>query len=109
MDALKNSGDKDVKKGAKASLVVLLVSIVLQLLAVYQTKYSLVSPVIPEAVFWQVAEPYVFNAIVSTLICSIALVFYFYSKYMATIIACAVAIIFQQVYPYLAGSLFFKT
>ncbi len=40
---------RDLERGARVSLVVLLFSIAGQLISVFQTRYQLVSPLIPES------------------------------------------------------------
>jgi hypothetical protein len=96
----KDLKDRNLKAGAKISLIVLLISIVLQLLSFFQTTYVLTSPIISEKVILDIVEPFILNALISTIICIIALIFFYYSKYLFTILVCGLGLIWQQVYHY---------
>lgn len=63
---LKTIKQKDnLKKGAKVALIVLLFYVVGQSAAVYQTRYQLVSPLIPKTTIWEISKQLIFHAIVS--------------------------------------------
>ena len=84
------------KKPANVLLVILSVTIAVQLLAFYQTRYQLLSPLVPDSVTLKIVEPYIFNAIISSVALGVALVFRFYAKYLVAVIICSIAILFQQ-------------
>lgn len=76
----------NLKTGAKIALIVLLLNVVGQLAAVYQTRYQLVSPLIPESTIWEISKQFIFHAIVSASASVVALVLYFFDKYLFVII-----------------------
>ena len=76
----------NLKKGAKVALVVLLLNVVGQLVAVYQTRYQLVSPLIPESAIWEINKQFHFHAIVSAITSIAGLLLYFFDKYLLVII-----------------------
>ena len=86
------------KKSANISLIILLLSILAQLVAYSQTKYQLVSPLISQSTIMTIAEPFINIAMASTIASIVALIFYFYSKYLVTIIICGLTILIQQIY-----------
>ena len=74
------------KTGAKVALVVLLLNVVGQLAAVYQTRYQLVSPLIPESTIWEISKQFIFHAIVSACSSVVGLLLYFFEKYLFVIV-----------------------
>jgi hypothetical protein len=75
-----------IRTGAKVALVVLLLNVIGQLVAIYQTRQQLISPLIPEGTFWQISEQFVFQAIVSASASVIALLLFFFEKHWFVII-----------------------
>ena len=87
-------GTKDnLKSGAKISLILLLLSIIGQFLSLYQNKYQLTSPLVPESIILDITRQYIFKAFVSTVISIAALILYFYEKYLLVIILVVVTLI----------------
>lgn len=76
----------NLKKGAKVALVILLFNVVGQLATVYQTRYQLVSPLIPESTIWEINKQFIFHAIVSATASIFGLILYFFDKYLLVII-----------------------
>jgi hypothetical protein len=76
----------NIRTGAKVALVVLLLNVVGQLVAIYQTRQQLISPLIPEGTFWKISEQFVFQAIASASASVIALLLFFFEKYWFVII-----------------------
>lgn len=89
-----------MKTGAKICLVIALLFVVGDLITVLQSQYQLVSPIIPGETIWLVIKPFIFGAIVTTVFAITGLVFYFYDKYLVTIVLCSIAVLGQQVYHY---------
>jgi hypothetical protein len=100
MDKKATIKSNSLKTGAKASLLVLQISTVLQLMAFFQTKYTLDSPIIPQHITMEVATPFILNALIAGLFSIAALIFYFYSKFTFVIILCILPLVWQQVYHY---------
>lgn len=75
-----------LKTGAKIALTILLLNIVGQLAAVYQTRNQLVSPLIPESTIWDMTRQFIFHALVSAIASSAGLLLYFFEKYLLVII-----------------------
>src|SRR5688572_1224636 len=91
---IKASKRKDnLKKGAKISLTVLLLYVVGQLAAVYQTRYQLVSPIIPESTIWEINKQFIFTAFVSAIISVVGLILYFFDKYLLVIVLVVLTLI----------------
>ena len=88
-----NKRKANLKKGAKISLVVLLIYVVGQLAAVFQTRYQLVSPVIPESLIWEISKQFVFTALVATIAGIVGLVLYFFDKFLLVIILVIITLI----------------
>lgn len=87
---------KNLKVAAKISLVVLLLSIVGQLISVYQTRYQLVSPLIPESTIWEITKQFIFIALVSAVCNIVGLILYFYEKYLWLIILVGLTLISER-------------
>jgi hypothetical protein len=83
----------NLKKTAKISLIVLLLSVVAQFVSIYQTSYQLVSPLIPKSLIWEISKQYIFKAFILTISCIIGLIFYFYDKYLWLIILVVLTLI----------------
>lgn len=84
---------KNLKVAAKISLVVLLLSVVVQFISIYQTSYQLVNPLIPQSLIWEISKQYIFKAFILTTSCTIGLIFYFYDKYLWLIILAVLTLI----------------
>jgi hypothetical protein len=84
---------KQLKTGAKISLIVLLLSAVGQFISIYQTSYQLVSPLIPKSTVWEISKQFIFIAFILTVSCIIGLVLYFYNKYLWVIILVVLTLI----------------
>lgn len=85
-----------LKRGAKIALVVIMLNVIAQLAAVFQTRYQLTSPIIPEQLFWEISKQFVLKAIVSAAVCVVALVLYFFQKYLFIIILGVLMFIVQR-------------
>ena len=88
-----HKGNDNLKKGAKVALVILLLNVVGQLATVYQTRYQLVSPLIPESTIWEINKQFIFHAIVSAIASIIGLLLYFFDKYLLVIILVALVLL----------------
>jgi hypothetical protein len=77
---------KWIKTTAKISMVFLLLTIIKQFISIYQTKYQLVSPLIPENTIWEINKQFIFNAFISTIASVVGLLLYFYEKFLWVII-----------------------
>ena len=84
---------KNLKVAAKISLVVLLLSVVGQLISVYQTRYQLVSPLIPESTIWEITKQFIFIALLPAVCSIVGLILYFYEKYLWLIILVGLTLI----------------
>jgi hypothetical protein len=83
---MEDKKQKSLKTGAKIALTILLINIVGQLATVYQTRYQLISPLIPESTIWEINKQFVFHAIVSAIASVVGLLLYFFDKYLLVII-----------------------
>lgn len=87
------STPKNLKKGAKAALIILSLSILRQLVFVYEIKYALTSPLVPESAIWEICKEYIFKASFLTVSCIAAIILYFYDKYVSIIILTVLALV----------------
>lgn len=58
-----------------------------------QTRYQLISPVIPQSMIYEISKPYMFASLITSVVFLSALWFYFFRKRITTIVLCIVAII----------------
>ena len=86
----------NLKKAAKVALVILLLNVVGQLATVYQTRYQIVSPLIPESTIWEINKQFIFHAIVSAIAAIIGLLLYFFDKFLLVIILVAMVLIAER-------------
>jgi hypothetical protein len=86
------------RAGAKVSLIILLLNIVFQLVAVYQTRHQLVSPLIPESTFRTISEPFILDALICAIAGLIGFVLYFFEKYLWIIILSSAVLIGGYLY-----------
>jgi len=84
---------KQLKTGAKISLIVLLLSVVAQFISIYQTDYQLVSPVIPKNIVWEISKQFISIAFIMTVSCIIGLLLFFYNKHVWVIILVVLTLI----------------
>jgi len=91
----KKSKSSSFKIAAIVSWMILLVSIAWNIVLYYQTKYQLTSPFIPKTSIAGIAQPYIFRSLISGILLIIAMIFYFYSKYIITIAICLITLILQ--------------
>ncbi|HEY0611947.1 MAG TPA: hypothetical protein VGD35_19880 [Chitinophaga sp.] len=89
-----------MKKGAKICLVIALLSVIGNLATVIQTQYQIVSPIIPGETIWLIIKPFILMAIATTILTIAGLIFYFYDKYLVTIVVCSIAVLGQQLFHY---------
>ena len=82
-----------IKRIANVLLIVTIVKIAGLIAIFFQTRYQLVSPVIPKGIIADIAAPYLFNALITSVALIAALIFHFYSKHIISIIICACAIL----------------
>jgi hypothetical protein len=87
---------RNLKIAAKISLVVLLLSVVGQLISVYQTRHQLVSPLIPESTIWEIKKQFIFIALVSAVSSIVGLILYFYEKYLWVLILVGLTLISER-------------
>ena len=96
INKIESKNRRKIKIGAKVSLIVILLTIVRQFISIYQTKYQLVSPLIPENTIWEINKQFIFLAFISTIISIVGLLLYFYEKYLWIIILIAITLISER-------------
>jgi hypothetical protein len=90
---MEDNKQKRLKLGAKIALTILLLNVVVQLATVYQTRYQIISPLIPESTIWEINKQFVFHVIVSAITSVVGLLLYFFDKYLLVIILVALVLI----------------
>jgi hypothetical protein len=90
---------RNLKAGAKIALIVSLISVVRHQLVFHQTRYQLISPIIPEKIIFDIAAPHMICATISAIATIIALIGYFYSRYLFAIVTCGIALVVSEFYP----------
>jgi hypothetical protein len=93
---MESKNQRKIKTAAKISLIVLLLTIVGQMIKVYLTKYQLLSPLISENTIWEINKQFIFTAFISTIICIIGLLLYFYERYLWIIILIAITLLSER-------------
>jgi hypothetical protein len=73
---------QNLKIAASIALILLMLNVARQLISVFQTRYMLISPVIPESAIWQINKQFIFQALISVISGIAGLIFYFYEKYL---------------------------
>jgi len=91
---------KNLKIASKFSLGILVLYILLQFLAIYQTQYQLVSPLIPESTLLLIIKPHIFIGLILTTVTLVSIILYFFEKYLLVIVLAITAILWQQFIPY---------
>ena len=79
----------------------------MQFAGILQTKWQLVSPLIPDQKIEMVIHPYIITGIFSSFMVFPALILYRYKRYIWMIALTVLVLVFQQVYPYADHALFF--
>src|SRR4249919_3252639 len=87
---------RNLKTAAKISLVVLSLSAVRQIISVFQIRYQLVSPLIPESSIWEISKQFLFTGLISVICGIVGLIFYFFEKYLWIIILVALTLISER-------------
>jgi hypothetical protein len=90
---MNNKTQKNIKAGAKISLLILLLSVACQFISIYQTNCQLISPIIPKSTVWEISKQFIFIAFVLTVSSIIALLLYFYEKYIVVIILAVLTLV----------------
>ena len=85
--------ERNLKIGAKVSLTILLLYVIVQLAQIYQTRHQLASPLIPESTLWAINKQFVFHAIISALVSVVGLILYFFDKHALTIVLVVLTLI----------------
>ncbi len=96
-----NSSKLNSKNIAKITLVIIFLLAVKQFVGVFQTRYQLVSPLIPESVIAEIIRPLMYNGVIAVAVYIAAQVLYLNRKYIAVMVLGAVVIIWVlYLYPY---------
>ena len=88
----------DIKKVAKVAVIVILVRTAYLLGLFFQTEYQLVSPLIPASTILTIARPFLIEALISILGLIAAQLFFYYSRFLITIIICAVIFLYSYLF-----------
>lgn len=88
--------NQNLKIAATILLIFLLISVVRPLIAVFQTRFQLLSPLIPEKTIWEINKQFIFIAIVSAVVSIVGLILYFYEKYLWIIILVLLTLLSEQ-------------
>ena len=89
------------KRRANILLIAVILNVAGLIVMFFQTQYVLTSPLIPKATIVDIVAPYLFNALIYSVANIAALLFYFYAKYIVTIIIYAVTITIPTTFYYL--------
>ena len=87
----------DWKLMAKISGFIMLAGMLSSGLTYYQKRYLTFSPLIPESVWIQIAEPYLVATIAFTIASIAAWTLYYFSRYKLAVFIGAITIIFNYV------------
>ena len=88
------------RKWAIALIILNLIRVGVCFVTYFQTKYQLVSPLIPKEIILDIIAPYMLIGFVSVLLTIVAFGLYAYSKFTFVIIICLLSLAFAQLYFY---------
>jgi hypothetical protein len=92
--------ERRLKRMAKLAMVLLLVEMLLQIDAIWQTKRQLVSPLIVESLIWQISRKFYYAAIIASVASIISVLLYCYRQYLFIIIIAMIVLIGNRVLDY---------
>jgi len=67
-------------------------------IAFFQTKYQLVSPLIPQSIVYEISTPYLTASLMASCVFLITLWLYFFHKKIAVLILATISLLFYQVW-----------
>ncbi len=77
---------KAYKTGAQIALVILTLYIAGNLVDTFRTSYQLASPIVPKSTIWEINKQFNFSALTAAGVELVALILYFFEKYVFVII-----------------------
>lgn len=84
--------EQSLKTAAKAGLVAILLSMLANAAFILQTQYQLVSDFIPTQTVWMIITPALYKIIAGAVLGLAGLGFFFYGKYMVTVVFGGIAV-----------------
>jgi hypothetical protein len=85
----------DLKRVAKVSIIVILIRITYLIALFFQTEAQLTSPVIPASTILMIVRPSLIEALLSTIAVIAAQLFFYYPRFLITIIICGVIFLYS--------------
>jgi hypothetical protein len=87
---------KQLRIGARTALVILNFFLLIQFVEMYRTEYELITPLIPKSIIWEINRQYAFVAFELAAANMIALLFYYWRKYLLVIIFICLALLITR-------------
>ena len=84
------------KRIAQILLFISLLNIAGLISMFFQAEWQLVSPVIPLSTIIQISRPFLLKALIASLASSAAILFYFFDRFLITIIIVAITLLYTQ-------------
>lgn len=81
---------------AKITLVIIMLSVIGNLVAIYQTRYQLESPLLPKSIIYEINKQFIFHALVSAIVSVIAFILYIFEKYVWVIVLVVLTLIVSR-------------
>jgi len=92
--------EKTIEIACRILISLQLILVIRGYLAFLQTKYQLVSPLIPQSVTYEVSYPYVITSLIASGCMLVALWLYFLKKKITVIIIAAISLLLAEVWMY---------
>lgn len=95
-EQVEEKGKQPLKTAAKISLTILLLFMISQFLAIYQTIYQLKGPLVPGYTIGEINKQFVFKAFTGSVISLIALILYFFKQYIVIVMLVILTLIITR-------------
>ena len=92
--------DKTIEIVSRILISLQLTLVIRGYIALFQTKYQLVSPLIPQNVIYEVSNPYIFTSLIASGFMLVTLWLYFLKKKIAVIVIAAISLLFAEIWMY---------
>ena len=92
--------EKTIEIACRILISLQLVLVIRGYIAFLQTKYQLVSPLIPESAIYEISYTYVMTSLIASVCMIVTLWLYFLKRKIPVIIIAAISLLFSEVWMY---------
>jgi hypothetical protein len=90
--------DKTIEIVSRILITLQLILVIRGYIELLQTKYQLVSPLIPQSVVYEVSYPYIITSLIASGCMLVTLWLYFLKKKIAVIVIAAISLLFAEIW-----------